>query len=191
MALKTDYVDDELAVSMGGKRQFNIVASNGNILYENVHIEDTSKYSTVGDDFGAEDINETNEVVNEIEENVNKKVLVNTYYDDSVNKLYKVNSDGTKGEEIKMGMPIYDYEHPLHTFDANNLSYTLTKDAYLVGSISVNSGSTDVTIKNTVMATSNSYGVGSGFINVKVQSGSTITVTKACPALHVYDIEEQ
>lgn len=85
-------------------------------------------------------------------------------------------------------MPIYDYEHPLHTFNANNLSYTLNKDAYLVGSVSVDSGSMDVTIKNTVIATSNSYGVGSGFINVKVKSGSTITVTKPCPALHVYDV---
>lgn len=66
MALKTDYVDDELAVSMGSKRQYNIVDSKGNIIYENVHIEDTSKYSTVGDDFGAEDINATNGAVNQL-----------------------------------------------------------------------------------------------------------------------------
>ena len=64
--LKTDYVDDELSSSMQGKRQFNIVDSEGNILYENVNIEDVSRYSTVGDDFGAEDINATNSAVNEL-----------------------------------------------------------------------------------------------------------------------------
>lgn len=32
-----------------------------------------------------------------------KKSLVNTYYDSSVNKLYQVNADGTKGSEIPMG----------------------------------------------------------------------------------------
>jgi hypothetical protein len=51
---------------MQGKRQFNIVDSEGNILYENVNIEDVSRYSTVGDDFGAEDVNATNNAVNEL-----------------------------------------------------------------------------------------------------------------------------
>lgn len=35
---------------------------------------------------------------------IQKKALVNTYYDNSVNKLYIVNADGTKGAEIPMGV---------------------------------------------------------------------------------------
>ena len=58
------------------------------------------------------------------------KSLVNTYYDDSVNKLYKVNSDGTKGEEIKMGMPVLDFANPVQTLSSGS-NYTAQDGDYL------------------------------------------------------------
>lgn len=63
MALRTDYKDDILEESMEGKRLYKITLQNGEILYG--HIEDTSLYMQHGDVFGAKDINETNEEIND------------------------------------------------------------------------------------------------------------------------------
>lgn len=62
MALRTDYKDDILENSMNGKRLYRIALQDGTFLYGN--IEDYSLYSQQGDVFGAKDINETNEAVN-------------------------------------------------------------------------------------------------------------------------------
>ena len=40
---------------------------------------------------------------------IGKKALVNTYYDNSVNKLYVINADGSVGGEINMGGKSFDY----------------------------------------------------------------------------------
>jgi hypothetical protein len=64
--LKTDYKDDVLATSQQGKRTFNIVGKNGEILFEDVHIEDTSRYLQVGDEYGQEIINEQNSAINQL-----------------------------------------------------------------------------------------------------------------------------
>jgi len=64
--LKTDYKDDVLATSQQGKRTFNIVGKNGEILFEDVHIEDTSRYLQVGDEYGQRIINEQNGAINQL-----------------------------------------------------------------------------------------------------------------------------
>ena len=61
--LPTNYLDDILSASMGGKRRFKITHLNG--TSEEVTIEDISKYDQVGSTFGAGDINRTNQAVNE------------------------------------------------------------------------------------------------------------------------------
>ena len=61
--LPTNYLDDILAESMNGKRKFRITHSNG--LFEDVTIEDVSEYDQIGSNFGAGDINKTNQAVNE------------------------------------------------------------------------------------------------------------------------------
>lgn len=61
------------------------------------------------------------------------KNLVNTFYDDIADKLYKVNADGTKGAEINMGgLPDLDYSNPLEDFSVHS-SYTANQDCYLIG----------------------------------------------------------
>lgn len=60
--LPTNYLDDILAASMGGKRIFKITHSDGTT--EEVTIEDVSEYEQVGSNFGAGDINNTNAEVN-------------------------------------------------------------------------------------------------------------------------------
>lgn len=61
--LPTNYLDDILAESMNGKRKFRITYPNG--LFEEVTIEDVSEYEQIGSNFGAGDINKTNQAVNE------------------------------------------------------------------------------------------------------------------------------
>ena len=56
--LPTNYLDDILSDSMGGKRRFKITHLNG--TSEEVTIEDISKYDQVGSTFGAGDINKIN-----------------------------------------------------------------------------------------------------------------------------------
>lgn len=60
--LKTDYLDDILAESMNGKRKFRITKSDGST--EDVTLEDISEYTQKGSNFGAGDINNTNQEVN-------------------------------------------------------------------------------------------------------------------------------
>lgn len=59
--LPTNFVDDILAPSMDGKRKFTIT-DNGDGTYE---IEDVTDYTQTGSDFGAGQINATNQAVNE------------------------------------------------------------------------------------------------------------------------------
>ena len=131
MALKTDYVDDELAVSMGGKRQFNIVDSNGNILYENVHIEDTSKYSTVGDDFGAEELNEIDEVINSL---TDKTLLASgslsaagdsyTFPSDMTLLVYRIVKTGYYGSQAFFSYPKINDGGNSRCIDFDNTKFT-------------------------------------------------------------------
>lgn len=61
--LPTNYLDDILAASMGGKRRFRITHEDGST--EEVTIEDVSEYEQVGSPFGSGDVNKTNQAVNE------------------------------------------------------------------------------------------------------------------------------
>lgn len=61
--LPTNYLDDILAQSMNGKRKYRITRADG--TFEEVILEDVSEYEQVGSNFGASDINKTNQAVNE------------------------------------------------------------------------------------------------------------------------------
>lgn len=59
--LPINFVDDILAQSMGGKRKFTIT-DNGDGTYS---IDDVTEYTQIGSDFGASQMNQTNQAVNE------------------------------------------------------------------------------------------------------------------------------
>lgn len=61
--LPTNYLDDILAASMGGKRRFRITHEDGST--EEVTLEDVSEYEQAGSPFGSGDVNKTNQAVNE------------------------------------------------------------------------------------------------------------------------------
>lgn len=59
--LPTNFKDDILSSSMGGKRRYNLIQNpNGT-----VSLEDVTSYTQVGSDFGAARMNQTNKAVNE------------------------------------------------------------------------------------------------------------------------------
>lgn len=59
--LKTDYKNDELNVEANTRRKYNMITNpDGTVSFE-----DVTSYNVVGDTFGAQDINETNEAINE------------------------------------------------------------------------------------------------------------------------------
>lgn len=66
MALKTDYKDDVLDVTQNEKRKYRIINNDDG----SVSLEDVTVYLQNGDSFGANEINEINQKVNETAGNV-------------------------------------------------------------------------------------------------------------------------
>lgn len=99
------------------------------------------------------------------------------------NQFYELGGGG--------GMPTLDYTTPLHTFSTNNLTYTATDECYLFGALSF----TPCLLKINNIEYGTSYSVGYSQVGVayaasnpfmcKIKSGDTVTVTAACPQLHV------
>lgn len=131
----------------------------------------------------------------QINNDLTKKSLVNTYYDSSTKKLYEVNSDGTQGGEISMGNPTLNYANPLHTFNASNLSYTAVKDCYLVGSIHQlpTQSPSGISIDNKLIYRNDVYSsgsstVGNGIVPItKIATGQTVSVTSAQEQLYILE----
>lgn len=88
--LKTDYTNDILDTSKNTERVYNLKNASGEIVEENIRIEDITEYSQEGSKFGANDINATNQMVNILESNVNN---INLYVG-ADEKLHFVNKDG-------------------------------------------------------------------------------------------------
>lgn len=128
--LKTDYKDDIIDSSVNVNRTFSIIDNTtGQIIYPNVSLEETTVFTQEGDSHTAQITNEQNIEINQINASLTAKSLVNTYYDSSVNKLYQVNSDGTKGDEIKMTREL-DIANKVQI---TNTAYVTTKVGALYG----------------------------------------------------------
>jgi hypothetical protein len=99
------------------------------------------------------------------------KALVNTYYDSSVNKLYKVNADGTKGAEIQM-TPLLDVANKV---EITTTAITTTKDG-AVGGI-INGGNVDVVMNDSICLGHTYNGNMALPIQHGIPSGSTLKLT--------------
>lgn len=93
-------------------------------------------------------------------------------------------------------MPRLNYATPLHTFDSSHLSYTATKDCYLIGTISSagQGASNKVTIENKpvyqVWGVSNSYNTAMEIPLTPIASGQTVAITSVGYADILYILEE-
>ena len=59
--LPTNYKDDVLATSMGKKRRYNLIQNDDGTI----SLEDVTEYTQVGNNYGAAQLNATNQAVNE------------------------------------------------------------------------------------------------------------------------------
>lgn len=106
-----------------------------------------------------------------------KKALVNVYYNNSTNKLYRVLSDGTQGGEIKMGIPKLNFASPLFTFASGSLSYTTTKECYLVGNLGLGATTLSIGGQAVFVAARGSSTSGSSIALPMIKVGSGVTVS--------------
>lgn len=99
MALNTNYTDDILASSMGGKRHYTMVNNDDNT----VSFTDSSVYDNVGTDFGANDINSTNAKVNELDTTVAGLTSIANEANVSLGTAFVVSSSSETNSVIKVG----------------------------------------------------------------------------------------
>jgi len=76
--LPTNFKDDVMDSSMGGKRRYHLIQNSD----DTVSLEDVTSYTQVGSSFGAAQVNATNQAVNE---SVDKAVVIDNLADISAN----------------------------------------------------------------------------------------------------------
>ena len=92
-------------------------------------------------------------------------------------------------------MPTFDFTNYLHIFSASAPSgipsgatygntYTASSSCYLVGFASAD-GNQKVQINKTVLQLGNTSYRDSGFINIKLSAGDTVTVAFATESMHI------
>lgn len=114
---------------------------------------------------------------------IQKKALVNTYYDSSTKKLYQVNSDGTQGGEIVMTKEL-DFANKT---EITTNTVTTNKAGAIVGTLHNTSNNQQLLIDNAVTSTEGSGGTfGQVYID-GVPSGTDIRVSAtSSSSTHIY-----
>lgn len=110
----------------------------------------------------------------------------------TISTISEINADLTELERRGF-MPILDFANPLHSFGAGNLSYTATKECYLLGNLSnFNSpGAPTITINGTSVYSLNGSGGGHEICTIpltKLNANDVVTVTGGFTVLRVYDV---
>lgn len=83
--LPVDFVDDVLNTDLSDKRRYNLINNPDGTI----SLEDVTTYRVIGSDFGAEQVNQTNETINElIDESVSTSKNI-----EKINKEIKEESD--------------------------------------------------------------------------------------------------
>ena len=146
MALPTNYRDDVLDTSVNTKRKFTMI-DNGDGTYS---FDDETVYSVVGSDYGASDINRTNQAVNNLNAKVDfitggfllKDVSVGlstktfTYEDERItaDSLALVFFDSAQADTISDAGVIANTTAGAIVFTNDTaISTTITCDIYIVG----------------------------------------------------------
>lgn len=108
---------------------------------------------------------------------IQRKALVNTYYDSSSKKLYQVNADGSQGGEIEMCMPSLNYNNPLHTSTDSATTFTANKTCYAIGGGDLKSSGQVTVNGKPLMGGYTSSGNNSTIVLplIKLTAGDTIT----------------
>ena len=106
---------------------------------------------------------------------IQRKALVNTYYDSSTKKLYQVNSDGTQGGEIKMSKEL-DFANKT---EITTTAFSTTKSGAIVGTLHSASNNQQLLINNEVTFTEGSGGYFGQICLDGLPSGTTLRVSSS------------
>lgn len=102
---------------------------------------------------------------------IQKKALVNTYYNTSTKKLYVVNADGTQGGEIVMNRML-DFANG----QVVNASFTTPKDGAILGGLRSNgTNSAQIVINGTPVGNSTGSSHSANLAIYNIPAGSNIT----------------
>lgn len=109
-------------------------------------------------------------------------------------KLYKLNLDGTRGDEIKMGggMPVLNYGQPIKTFTANDTYTAVDGDyLYIAFMLGTGSGSAEVSIDGTIISNYFRQAGSSAFTGaIKLKAGQIVTTNSDFNVSKVYIVRE-
>ena len=91
-------------------------------------------------------------------------------------------------------IPLLKYSTPLHTFSSGNLTYTATKDCYLLGTFPTATADSraEVTI-NGIVVVSNGYNKAGNIRQpqttpiIKIKTGDVVVASRTCEHLHIYE----
>lgn len=94
-------------------------------------------------------------------------------------------------EVQKMGMPILDFTNPLHTFSSGNLTYTATKECYILGRMVGSSNLLKINNVTVAGGTSgyNNASVGDNVSYIRLSAGDEAVCTSAQNDLHVFQLK--
>jgi hypothetical protein len=147
MSLKTNYKDEML--KSGEQRRYNLVASNGSTLYSNVRLEKAYTPQVEGDKFSAKDINDTNRVVNDLDESYRTQYSLSEKFTGKYwingkkifRKVIMVNANNTPHKIVSLHevISLTAMYHRGNTYGKSNCSNDVTiqqQNIYLLGDAS-------------------------------------------------------
>jgi len=172
MALKTNYKDDILDLTQNDKRCFEEIQNqDGSISFRDVTV-----YEQEGDNFGASDINATNEAVNELEDNLTASDNLKFQFTKSGNDYGYKDSNGN--------FHPFNRVQASKTVTAGTSAKTVSPDSgyHGIASVTVNptpSQSKSVTATTSAQTVSPDSGklLSKVTVNPQVHSGTRATVT--------------
>ena len=106
--LPVNFKDDILASSMGGKRRYNLI-QNDDGTYS---LEDVTEYTQTGSDFGAGQINATNQAVNE---SCDKANVIETMDDIVANRVSGMIAGAKAVAELAGNLPRFSLSETVST----------------------------------------------------------------------------
>lgn len=116
---------------------------------------------------------------------IQKKVLVNTYYDSSTKKLYQVNADGSQGGEIKMSREL-DFANRV---ELTNSAITTSGAGAIIGTLHSANNNLQLLINDVVISTEGPAGYFGQLSIDGVPSGTSIRLSGSSSlTTHVYFI---
>lgn len=132
--LPTNFLDDIMNVSMNGKRRYNLINNPDGTI----SLEDVTKYDQVGSAFGGGQINQTNAVVNGLNEEMEQQPK--WIYDESGKIIeYKTSVGGAdtvfpfKSGEYILRIEIYGSATGYNNVDFNGTASFIDKSGNILG----------------------------------------------------------